>query len=214
MESVAQPEIMDTKVYQPQQKIYKKKEIKYSGIYSRSLITRSVVLPIVTIGKNIKETIEKCIAINFEGKCIVEGFVKPSSSKIITYSSGIVHQGTNVKFEVVFECQICCPIEGMLIPCVAKNITKAGIRAESDEEVPSPIVVFIMRDHHYMSKYFSSINENDKITVRVIGQRFELNDKYVSIIGEAVDPKKDFQSGPRKTGVKKISNTKPKLVIE
>ena len=213
MESVAQPEIMETKASLPQQKIYKKKEIKYSGIYSRSLITRSVVLPIVTIGKNIKETIEKCIAINFEGKCIVEGFVKPSSSKIITYSSGVV-QGTNIKFEVVFECQICCPVEGMLIPCVAKNITKAGIRAESDEEIPTPIVVFIMRDHHYMSKYFSSINENDKIMVRVIGQRFELNDKYVSIIGEAVDPKKDFQTGPKKSGVKKISNNKPKLVIE
>ena len=214
MESVAQqPEIMETKASPPQQKIYKKKEIKYSGIYSRSLITRSVVLPIVTIGKNIKETIEKCVAINFERKCIVEGFVKPNSSKIITYSSGVV-QGTNIKFEVVFECQICCPVEGMLIPCVAKNITKAGIRAESDEEVPTPIVVFIMRDHHYMSKYFSSINENDKIMVRVIGQRFELNDKYVSIIGEAVDPKKDYQSGPRKTGVKKISNNKPKLVIE
>jgi DNA-directed RNA polymerase subunit E'/Rpb7 len=213
MESVAQPEIMETKTSLPQQKLYKKKEIKYSGIYSRSLITRSVVLPIVTIGKNIKETIEKCIAVNFEGKCIVEGFVKPNSSKIITYSSGVV-QGTNIKFEVVFECQICCPVEGMLIPCIAKNITKAGIRAESDEELPSPIVVFIMRDHSYMSKYFSSINENDKIMVRVIGQRFELNDKYVSIIGEAVDSKKDFQSGPRKTGVKKISNNKPKLVIE
>lgn len=214
MESVAQQsEIMETKASLPQQKIYKKKEIKYSGIYSRSLITRSVVLPIVTIGKNIKETIEKCIAINFEGKCIVEGFVKPSSSKIITYSSGVV-QGTNIKFEVVFECQICCPVEGMLIPCIAKNITKAGIRAESDEEVPTPIVVFIMRDHHYMSKYFSTINENDKIMVRVIGQRFELNDKYVSIIGEAVDPKKDFQTGPKKSGVKKISNNKPKLVIE
>ena len=213
MESVAQPEIMETKASLPQQKIYKKKEIKYSGIYSRSLITRSVVLPIVTIGKNIKETIEKCIAINFEGKCIVEGFVKPSSSKIITYSSGVV-QGTNIKFEVVFECQICCPVEGMLIPCIAKNITKAGIRAESDEEIPTPIVVFIMRDHHYMSKYFSTINENDKIMVRVIGQRFELNDKYVSIIGEAVDPKKDFQTGPQKNGVKKISNNKPKLVIE
>ena len=214
MESVAQQsEIMETKASLPQQKIYKKKEIKYSGIYSRSLITRSVVLPIVTIGKNIKETIEKCIAINFEGKCIVEGFVKPSSSKIITYSSGVV-QGTNIKFEVVFECQICCPVEGMLIPCIAKNITKAGIRAESDEEIPTPIVVFIMRDHHYMSKYFSTINENDKIMVRVIGQRFELNDKYVSIIGEAVDPKKDFQTGPKKSGVKKISNNKPKLVIE
>jgi len=90
----------------------------------------------------------------------------------------------------------------MLIPCVARNITKAGIRAESDEESPSPIVVFIMRDQNYMNKYFTSIKENDKFIVRVIGQRFELNDKYVSIIGEVVEPKKDY------------TNRKPKLVIE
>ena len=177
------------------QKKTKRKEIRLQTIYSRCLITRNIVLPITSIGKNIHDSIEKYIQSSFEGKCVVEGYIKSGSSKIITYSSGLVTRGNLVSFEVVFECQICCPVEGMLIPCVAKNITKAGIRAESDEEVPTPIVVFIMRDHHYISKYFSSINENDKIMVRVIGQRFELNDKYVSIIGEAVDPKKDFQTG-------------------
>jgi DNA-directed RNA polymerase subunit E'/Rpb7 len=182
-------------------KVFKKKEVKHSSIYTRSVITRSVVLPIVTIGKNIKETLEKAIVIHFEGKCIVEGYVKSGSCKIITHSSGLI-QGVHVKFEVVFECFICSPVEGMLIPCVARNITKAGIRAESDEETPSPIVVFIMRDHNYMNKYFTTIKENDKFIVRVIGQRFELNDKYVSIIGEVVEPKKDF------------TNRKPKLVIE
>jgi ribosomal protein S12 len=205
METVEQPTFQETEtqIQKPEtsKKVFKKKEIKHSSIYTRSVITRSVVLPIVTIGKNINQTLEKAIVIHFEGKCIVEGYVKSGSCKIITHSSGLI-QGVHVKFEVVFECYICCPVAGMLIPCVARNITKAGIRAESDEESPSPIIVFIMRDHNYMNKYFTSIKENDKFIVRVIGQRFELNDKYVSIIGEVVEPKKDY------------TNRKPKLVIE
>ena len=97
---------------------------------------------------------------HFEGKCIVEGFVKRDSCKILTFSSGMV-KANNVIFEVVFECQICCPVENMHIECVAKNITKAGIRAESSTESPSPIIVFITRDHQYSNPYFLSIQEND-----------------------------------------------------
>jgi DNA-directed RNA polymerase subunit E'/Rpb7 len=181
---------------------YKKKQQIENNIYTRSLITRSISIPIVSVGKNIQETIEKYVSLNYEGKCVVEGFIKPNSCKIITHSSGLI-RGTNIVFEVVFECQICCPVEGMLVQCIAKNITKAGIRAESSDEVPSPIVVFITRDHHYMMQYFSTIEEGFKFTARVIGQRFELNDKYVSIIAELVEPKKEYS--------KEIS--KPKLVI-
>lgn len=158
------------------------------GIYSNSLITRSISLPITSIGKNIQETIEKAVASTFEGKCAVEGFIKPGSTRILTYSSGMVYS-TFIKFEVVFECSICCPVEGLNIECVVKNITKAGIRAESSTETPSPIVVFITRDHHYTSPYFLSVEENSKIMIRVIGQRFELNDKYISIIAELIEPR-------------------------
>ena len=154
----------------------KRRETRYQPIYSRGLISRSVVLPITAIGKNIKETIEENIKNNFEGKCLVEGFVKPNSTNIITYSSGLITRGSNITFEVIFECEICFPVEGMLISCVAKNITKAGIKAESATDVPSPVIVFIARDHHYMMDYFADIKEGDKIMVRVIGQRFELND--------------------------------------
>jgi DNA-directed RNA polymerase subunit E'/Rpb7 len=183
----------------------KKKEQKFIPIYSKSLITRSITLSINKIGKNIKQTIEKEISNQIEGKCIVEGFVRPNSSRIVTYSSGLIVNGNNILFEVVFECDICFPVEGTLISCVAKNITKAGIRAESADEVPSPVVIFIARDHHYNNNYFSSIHESDIINVRVIGQRFELNDKYVSIIAELVPMKPTY-----------FDNKKPttKLVIE
>jgi len=186
----------------PQQK-YKKRETKINTIYSRCLITRNILLPITNIGKNIKETIEKNIIFNYEGKCVVEGFIKPNSSKIVTYSSGLI-QGTNISFEVVFECEICCPVEGMLISCVAKNITKAGVRAESADETPSPVVVFVARDHHFSVSQFSNIQEGDKFVARVIGQRFELNDKYVSIIAELVVEKTQKKKEP----------AKPKLVFE
>ena len=72
----------------------------------------------------------------------------------------------------------------MLISCVAKNITKAGIRAESAYDNPSPVVIFIARDHHYSVAQFANIQEGDKFTARVIGQRFELNDKYISVIAQ------------------------------
>lgn len=187
---------------------YKKKQQVENNIYTRSLITRSISIPIVSVGKNIQETIEKFVSLNYEGKCVVEGFIKPNSCKIVTHSSGLI-RGINIVFEVVFECQICCPVEGMLIQCIAKNITKAGIRAESSDESPSPIVVFVTRDHHYMMQYFSTIEEGSKFTARIIGQRFELNDKYVSIIAELVEPKKDYST----MGMNK-EMSKPKLVIE
>jgi len=182
---------MEASKKQPLQK-FKRREVKIVTIYSRSLITRTISIPITNIGKNIQQTIETIISGEIEGKCIVEGFVKPHSSKIITYSSGII-KSTNILFEVVFECQICCPVEGMLIQCVAKDITKAGIRAESSDETPSPVVLFIARDHFYNLPYFATIKEGDKFTARVIGQRFELNDKYVSIIAEIVEPKEKME---------------------
>jgi DNA-directed RNA polymerase subunit E'/Rpb7 len=182
----------------------KKKENRIQSVYSRCLITRKIVLPITTIGKNLKENIEENIKSNFEGKCVVEGYIKPNSSKIITYSSGSIERGNNVLFEVVFECDVCLPVEGMIISCVVKNITKAGIRAESANDVPSPVVVFIAKDHHYSVSYFSEIQEGDKVTIRVIGQRFELNDKFISIIGELIKEK----------DTKTKQFVKPRLVIE
>jgi len=191
-----------------------KREIKSYTIYSRNLLTRNIILPITAIGKNIRETIERNITAQFEGKCVVEGFIKPNSSKIITYSSGLIVRGNHVSFEVVFECDICFPVEGMLITCVAKNITKAGIRAESAFDTPSPIVVFIARDHHYEDVHFSDIQEGDKIDIKVIGQRFELNDKYISIIAELTKPyvnnTKNMDYGLQKNTMK---DKKPRIKI-
>lgn len=188
---------------------FKKRKDKLQTIYSRCLLTRKIVLPIAFVGKNLDDVIESHIRNNFEGKCIVEGYVKPNSSKIVRYSSGIIERGNNIVFEVVFECDICLPVEGMLMSCVVKNVVKAGIRAEVTNEVPSPVVVFVAKDHHYNIHQFNEIQVGDTINVRVIGQRFELNDKYVSVIGELVKEKPDYSNKTKQQPL-----AKPRLVIE
>ena len=160
----------------------KKKEV---DIYINTIITRIVYIPITNVGKNLEKTLKNIIENQIDGKCIVEGYVRPGHINIISYSNG-VQQGHNIVFEVVVECMVCNPVEGMHITCFAKNITKAGIRAEVAEE-NNPIVIFVARDHNYLSKIFSTIEENQEIKIRVIGQRFELNDKYISVIGELID---------------------------
>ena len=65
----------------------------------------------------------------------------------------------------------------------SKNITKAGIRAEVEDDDNS-LIIFVARDHNYLNKSFSNVKENQEIIVRVIGQRFELNDKNISVIAE------------------------------
>ena len=165
-------------------KLYVGREESESLLYSRAVLSQKVQLPFILVGTNVETTIRHTISSKIEGKCIVEGYVRPGSIKIINISSGTL-QGRFIEFEVVFECSICCPVEGMQIKCYAKNITQAGIRAfTSLDEKNSPVIIYVSRDHHSSNEYFNSIKEKDAIRIRVIGQRFELNDKQVSIIGE------------------------------
>lgn len=159
-----------------------KQEKKVFGVYTPAILNMKVILSINEVGINVKQNLEKMIQKRTEGRCISEGFIKPGSVKVMTYSSGNI-LNANVEFQTVYECMICYPVEGMKMECIAKTITKAGVHAEViDEDGTIPVTVFIARDHHFTQKNFSTIKEGDKLTVSVIGCRFELNDSYVSVI--------------------------------
>jgi DNA-directed RNA polymerase subunit E'/Rpb7 len=171
-----------------QQQQVKRGDAKIYGVYINSLLSQKIILSITEIGKNIKQNLEQKIVSRNEGRCITHGFIRPNSVKIVSYSSGLVN-ADNVEFQAVFECMICNPVEGMLINCIVKTITKAGIHAEvvTENEIV-PVTVFIAKDHYVTNAYFNSVKENDDITVKVIGSRFELNDPYICVIGQLLDP--------------------------
>jgi DNA-directed RNA polymerase subunit E'/Rpb7 len=176
------------------------------SLYIKNIISKKLSVPIKFVGTNISEILEQILNNNFEGKCCIEGYVKRGSVKIITFSSGTI-TGNCVIFTVVFEYLVCNPPQGMRISCAVKNITNAGILAHIDDGEYSPLNIFIARDHHYNIPYFSELKESDIIMIRVIGQRFELNDPFISVIGE-LELKHERESQP--SIMRKIENSQKK----
>lgn len=157
-------------------------------MFRRELLTRKIPLEFVHVGKSTKRNLERWFHQEMEGKCSVEGYIRPNSTQVLTYSSGRI-EGHRVLFDVGVECQVCTPVEGHMITCVVENVTKAGIRAKmKTRDEPSPVDVFCARDHHHNNSYFLSLNEGDEVTVRVIGQRYELNDPMISVIAQVIHP--------------------------
>ena len=167
----------------------KKPEEKIFGVYIASVLTKKVILSINEIGTHLKQNLERTVSRNMEGRCIKEGFIKKGSVKIVRYSCGTVN-GDKVEFQTVFECMISHPVEGMLVECNVKTITKAGVHAEVvDDDGTVPIVVFITRDHHFKDRQFANVQENMKLLVKVVGVRFELNDPHICVIGKLTENK-------------------------
>ena len=158
--------------------------------YIPSMISVKIHLKMSEVGDSTRMNLERKIVQRTEGKCIPEGFVRPDSVELVTYSSGVIKMNL-VEFQVVYKCLICNPVEGLEIECTTKTITKAGIHAEVVTQLRNgvciPMKIFVARDHNYANRTFGNVKENDTINVRIIGKRFELNDPYIVAIAMLAD---------------------------
>lgn len=177
-----------------QAKTYPKKrqteKPKYD-VFAKTMISMKIHLKMSEVGSNTKINLERKIVQKTEGKCIPEGYVHPKSVNLISYSSGVVKMHM-IEFQVVFDCLVCNPVEGMIVSCVTRSITKAGIHADVlTKDGHLPMKIFVARDHNYSNAQFGSIKENANIDVRIIGKRFELNDAYIVAIASLVETGKE-----------------------
>lgn len=161
-------------------------------LFVKQRIRRTLSIPFYKINKsmNITQLLRSQLAQHVEGRCSVEGYISPNSISICSHSCGTLAAG-NINFDITADCLICFPDEHKVIKCIAKTITQAGIRAGArylqDGNV-SPIEVFLSRDmNSQMRELFSRIEENDILTVEIIGRRFVLHDTHVTIIAMLLD---------------------------
>ena len=167
------------------------------GLYKLTQFNYDILIPFVLINmhassrSNILALLHTTLVSCIEGRCISEGFIKPETVRIVNFKCGKII-AKNVQFNLIIECWVCNPVQNSTINCVANNITQAGIRAISNDK-HLPVVVYISRDYSMLTQnsYYNTIKEGDKIVVKVIGKRFEMNDKFIQIIGELVSPKKE-----------------------
>lgn len=171
--------------------------MSYNELFNQSVLTRKIGVDVNELMtqniKNIKDILEGKLKLLYEGVCLKEGYIKYDSISILTYSMGVMKQDI-FEYNVVFECSICAPFNGMKVKCDVKNVTKAGLRCvvsnlpitSSSRQAKTPLVVFIARDYYYDNETFNSIKENDTIDVEIIGTRYELNDEYIVCFADLV----------------------------
>jgi len=168
-------------------------EFSDSALYHSTVVHRKLCIPFssITNFKCIEEHMLHVVSGEIEGRCIPEGYVKQGSCGIRSYSVGTFSAG-NIRFDLEVDCMLCCPKEGATMVCIAKTVTQAGIRAHARTKESTPMVIYISREMHDAAcastrmLSMDSIKPGDAIQIRVVGRRFELNDKQVSIIGELV----------------------------
>jgi DNA-directed RNA polymerase subunit E'/Rpb7/predicted NAD-dependent protein-ADP-ribosyltransferase YbiA (DUF1768 family) len=145
-----------------------------------AVLTRDVRIPMNQVGGDIAALILSALK-KYEGRCIEEGYLKLGSVHVINYSCGMM-EGIHVIISVVFECHIINPLVGQAISCIVESNTKAGIKGRLHAK-ESPFIIFLARDHHHTHETFSTYKEGDKVNVKIIGKRYEINDPKISIIG-------------------------------
>ena len=160
-----------------------KEELNVDVLYSEAIIQEKIKIQFNKLSNNMTRYFETYAEKKIECKCRNEGYIRMGSCSVLSYSTGLL-LSDSIVYNVVYSVDVCYPYENMEIKCKIKNITKIGIRAVISEH-NNPIVLFISREHN-PDKDFDQYKENQIIKVKVLGHRFELNDEYISVIGELI----------------------------
>ena len=175
-------------------------------IYNNITLKKRVLLFPKDLNKNLLLNLKKKIINKYEGKCTTEGFIKNNSIEIINRSIGKI-TGSNFRgtyeYVVLFNADVCCPVNGEKIKCKILNINRLGILAES-----GPLSIIVPKDYHEDKSVFKSLDINDLIIIEVIGKRFEINDTKISIVGKLSDNKERIVKIKKIKKEQKIINVK------
>jgi DNA-directed RNA polymerase subunit E'/Rpb7 len=154
------------------------------------LLTERVKLEPSFLHKQFREEVVRRLKIKVEGVCSRHGYIRPDSievHKICTGKVELVGLNGNTEFDIVFYADVCNPMLGSVIKCRVSNINKFGILAEAENVIETIIAknsVNIQSDID-----LDKIRIGDEIMVEVVGKKYELNEKKISLIGRVVkDP--------------------------
>ena len=161
-------------------------------MFHKNIINTRVILnPDEIRRKAVHRNVDKSLLINhillhkikdlYGDKCIEKGYVQGSTIEIVERSIGKIyaeHLNGNIIYDVRFSADICNPIKGEIVNGRVTNSNKMGLLVKS-----GPLNIVLARQHHVNRRCFKKINVGDEIPVSIVGSRFTLNDKEISVIG-------------------------------
>jgi DNA-directed RNA polymerase subunit E'/Rpb7 len=151
----------------------------------------SVQLKPNELGPNIEDIIQTKLKTNLENMCSKHGFIRKGSIKIIKRSAGqikVAHFNGNVAYEIYCVAEICNPAQGSIIKCRVKAKNSLGLLANGFyDNIPILEIIVPKISAGIQSEInIETVNIGDEISIEVVGKKFQLYDKYISIIGKAM----------------------------
>ncbi len=157
------------------------------NIFMRMLLSDKVKLEPAFLSKRYKDEVLRRLKLRLEGVCSRHGFIKPNSIQIHKVCMGkveLISLNGNVQFDVSFYADICNPLIGSVIKSKVLNVNKFGILAEAEGVVE---IIIAKNSIGIQSEVdLNKIRIGDELLVEVVGKKFELNDKKISLIGRVV----------------------------
>ena len=161
-------------------------------MFHKDIIHTRVILNPDEIRRNaLNRDIDKSLLINsillekiknlYGDRCIEKGFVQGSSIEIVERSIGKIyaeHLNGNIIYDIRFSADICNPVKGEIVKGRVTNSNKMGLLVKS-----GPLNIVLARQHHVNRRCFKKINVGEEIPVSIVGSRFTLNDREISVIG-------------------------------
>lgn len=157
--------------------------VQEEDLYVVSILKESLSVPFQDAGRNMEQYFKSYAEEYLEGRCWKEGFVRPKSSKVISYTAGLMN-GTSIEYSVLYQVQVCYPYEQMEVECIVRQVNKVGIRATIREK-QNPMVLYITREHNTQLK-MDTYKSGQKIKVRVLGHRYEPGDPCIHVMAEMI----------------------------
>lgn len=167
------------------------------NIYSKQCIDFKLEIPFNKYKSNVDEYIINYAKKNICNRCFKQGYICDTNIKIINKTAGLL-DNSKIHYSVLYEFDVFVPHEDLELYVKVNNITKIGIKAViTDDNNKNPLVVFASRIHNdHISMNDEEANQDNKIDtnkkivsigdiikVKVIGNRYEIFDPSIYILG-------------------------------
>ena len=136
----------------------------------------------------------------YEGICSRFGYIKPNSIEIIKRSCACLQKAYfngSIRFDVLCRGEVCNPVQGSIVEAVVKNKNQLGILAESyveldDQQLPILDIIVPIKSAGILSDInLDQLQIGETIHIEVMGKKYQMKDRKISIIGRAVQPAKE-----------------------
>jgi DNA-directed RNA polymerase subunit E'/Rpb7 len=152
-------------------------------LFERRQLMKSVHIDSRFLQKNIQASLLSQLRMNYEGKCISEGFIQPNSITIVNYTVGRANYiRGGIDYGVTFQADICMPHAGQRFKAPVKLRSKIGIHAKTP-----PIEVLIPRDLHLGNQEFESVKIDEEVEFEVVGAQYKQGDDTIVVVGRLLN---------------------------